>query len=50
MLVDVLNVWDDNKIKALLCRRLFTFSRVRQVGLVKSGELVTGLGFACEGE
>ncbi|XWS42214.1 hypothetical protein CRYUN_Cryun17cG0149000 [Craigia yunnanensis] len=45
-----LNAWDGNSNWALLCRWLFTSGRVRQVDLVKSGELVAGLGSDCEGE
>ena len=44
MLASVLNVWDDKNVKALLCRRLFTSSQVRQIDPIKSGELVTGFG------
>ena len=50
MVAGVLKVWDSNNIKVLSCRRLFTFDRVRQVDLVKSGELVTNLEPDREGE
>ena len=48
MLDHVLNVWNDNNIKTLLCRRLFISDRIKQVNLVKSKELIANLELDCE--